>query len=280
MTCLPTKKKNMKSPLCFYNVRQRQLALVVTIVAIVVLPGFSASAEPLSQTDVFVGGGEGPQGSAVFRLPSTVIAQDGSMLAFAESRENGQDPGHSTVPIKMVMKRSTDNGTTWSSLVVIHSEPAFDLSDPRAAVDAKTGTVYLLYAQWPHGSSGSVPAGLGKDSTQIILQSSNDNGKTWSGPMNITTQVKDPTWRALNNAGPGAAIQLRWQTNPARNGRLLIPAWRGDGSGTRNNLSFYSDDGGLTWSPLQDELQLIEPQCMASVFRMTDASVRVSPANA
>ena len=193
-------------------------------------------------SDVFVGGQEGPDGTSNYRIPGMTVAPDGSILAYAEGRRNSADPG-AVLPIDMVMKRSTDNGQTWQPLAVLHHDDSFDYSDPRPITDMVTGQVHLLYTQWPDlCGQGCVPSGLGDNSSVMYLQTSVDNGLTWSGPINLNNQVKNPTWRALNS-GPGHGIQLRWQTNPDCNGRLLDP---GHINGA-DAVSVFSDDGGLTW---------------------------------
>lgn len=193
-------------------------------------------------SNVFVGGQEGPQGTSNYRIPSMTVAPDGSILAFAEGRRNSADPG-AVLPIDMVMKRSVDNGQTWQPLVVLHHNSSFDYSDPRPITDLLTGKIHLLYTQWPDLCGQScVPAGLSDNSSVMFLQTSEDNGLTWSGPINLNIQVKNPTWKALNS-GPGHGIQLRWQTNSARNGRLVDP---GHINGI-DAVSVFSDDGGLAW---------------------------------
>ena len=192
-------------------------------------------------SDVFVGGQEGPDGTSNYRIPAMTVTPDGSILAFAEGRRNGGDPGGSQ-PIDMVMKRSTDNGRTWQPLVVLH-QGGFDYSDPRPVTDWLTGNVHLLYTQWPDLCGQScVPTGLNDNSSVLFLQTSDDNGQSWSGPINLNPQVKNPAWRALNS-GPGHGIQLRWQTDPARNGRLLDPAHINGADA----ISVFSNDGGISW---------------------------------
>ncbi len=193
-------------------------------------------------TDVFVGGQEGPQGTPNYRIPSLTVAPDGSVLAFAEGRRNSGDPGYPQ-PIDMVMKRSTNHGATFEPLVVLQHDSQFDFSDPRPLTDMVAGKVHLLYTQWPDlCGQGCVPAGLDETSSVLLLQTSDDNGKTWSGPINLNPQVKNPAWRALNS-GPGHGIQLRWQTQSSRNGRLLIPAHVNG----QYPISVFSDDAGQTW---------------------------------
>lgn len=42
---------------------------------------------------------------------------------------------------------------------------------------------------------------------QLMLVKSDDDGKTWSEPINITEQVKDPSWYFLLQ-GPGRGISM------------------------------------------------------------------------
>lgn len=215
-----------------------------------------ARAEIITESDVFVGGEEGPQGTSNYRIPGMTVAPDGSILAFAEGRRSATDPGAGGFPIDLVMKRSTDGGATWSALVVLESNPAFDYDDPTPVVDAATGDVHLLYGRVPDDCGlFCVPPGVGDNSMNIWQLSSSDNGQTWGDPVNLTSQVKDPAWRGIV-PGPGSGIQLHWQDDlPARNGRLVVP-----GSINANrNLVFYSDDRGSTWQSgnlAQDDLGL------------------------
>jgi hypothetical protein len=226
--------------------------IVLFLLASLGVQASPAYAEVLAQGDVFVGGAEGPQGTSNYRIPSFTVAANGDLLAFIEARRSSVDPGQAGFPINMAMKRSVDGGQTWIDYTVLHANAAFDYSDPRAVVDENTGTVHLLYTQWPDDCGQSCVGvgmgdGLGDDSSQTFHQFSTDSGLTWSWPSNITAQVKNPTWEMINT-GPGIAIQLRYQdANPARNGRLVIPGHRRDGNGTGRNTSIYSDDGGATW---------------------------------
>src|SRR5688572_12553883 len=67
----------------------------------------------VSFTDVYQAG---DGGFHTFRIPSLVAARDGTLLAFAEGRRQGAgDAGD----IDLVLKRSRDNGRTWSAVQVI-----------------------------------------------------------------------------------------------------------------------------------------------------------------
>ncbi|MCA9261982.1 MAG: exo-alpha-sialidase [Planctomycetales bacterium] len=212
---------------------------------VLLLATSSVSADVDVLSDVFVGGMEGPQGTSNYRIPALVVAPDGSLLAFAEGRRSGADPGAAGQPIDMVLKRSVDGGATWGQLAILAADHRFDFSDPRPLVDSATGDVHLLYNQWPDDcGQGCVPIGLGDESSVLWVRSSQDNGQNWSTPVNLNASVKSPQWRALNS-GPGHGIQLQWQTNPQRNGRLVAPGHR-DASGY-HGVSIFSDDHGATW---------------------------------
>lgn len=205
----------------------------------------------------------GVGGYAVYRIPGFATAVDGSLLLFAEGRPTGSDPG-APGDIDIVFKRSDDSGQSWADLSVLQANAGFDYSDPRVVIDQTTGDAHLQYAQWPTLCGQTcVPTGLGSDSALIYYQRSSDNGQSWSTPVNISAQVKDPAWASLNT-GPGLGIQLKWQDSaPARNGRLLIPAHRRPPA--YEGISIYSDDGGTTWTHgsgatphFSDESEVIE----------------------
>src|ERR1041384_2764114 len=63
--------------------------------------------------DVFVGE---QNGYPVYRIPALVLTERGTLLAFAEARKSLRDHAEN----KIVMKRSTDTGSTWGALKVIH----------------------------------------------------------------------------------------------------------------------------------------------------------------
>ncbi|MEX0641455.1 MAG: sialidase family protein [Pirellulales bacterium] len=216
-------------------------------------------------TDVFVGGAEGPGGKPHYRIPSLIVAPNGDLIAFAEGRPVQNDPGEvGGVLQNVVYKRSTDGGATWSPFSVL-ADGQYNYSDPRAVFDLVNGKLMVHYTQWPDGvGSGAVPAGQGPESSVAYFRTSDDNGLTWNDPVNINQQAKSSSWMQLDT-GPGLGIQLQWQTNPDRNGRIVIPAWVrevGAGSTVFRNVSLYSDDHGTNWqrSPVISSVEANENQ--------------------
>ncbi len=231
-----------------------------------------AIAEVISVTVPFVS----PKGSYVtqpdryhtFRIPGMIVAEDGSVLVFAEGRRgDGSDPRRDkSAPIDVVMRRSTDNGRTWQPMVVIDSGfgtngDLVDFGDPTPVLDATTGTVFLFYGQWPDLAPRYVAHGQSTDpddGNQIVwVRWSTDNGKTWSDRKQVLypdepDETSDGLYWRQAEPGPGSGIQLGWQDRKSRNGRLIIPAKRAgsstpEGPVTVEPFVYYSDDHGKTW---------------------------------
>ncbi|MBI9018537.1 MAG: exo-alpha-sialidase [Phycisphaerae bacterium] len=215
----------------------------------------------INSSDAFV---NGQGGHAVYRIPSMTVCKDGSIIGAAEGRPNTGDPGASG-DIAMVVRRSTDGGLTWGDYVDVNDTAGFDYSDPRLVVDDVTGRVHLLYTQWPtRVGQASVPVAMDDTSSVCFHMYSDDNGISWSIPININQQIKDSTWHVVNT-GPGIAIQLKYQNDPAKNGRLIMASHNRNGSGSYNGAPIYSDDNGLTWhigaetgSPSVNESEMVE----------------------
>lgn len=195
-----------------------------------------------------------------FRIPAIVRAPDKSLLAFCEARkESAGDFGN----IKIVLRRSTDNGKTWSAIEVVANADAMQAGNPAPVVDMldpnyPNGRIFLFYNT---GNNHENEVRKGNGLRQVWYVYSSDNGLSWSTPVNITTQVHRPhqpkadsnyqfaeDWRSYANT-PGHAIQL--QQKPY-NGRIYIPANHSSGP-PQNKFEdyaahgFYTDDHGRTF---------------------------------
>ena len=60
------------------------------------------------------------------RIPSLIVTKKGTLLAFAEGREGRSDSGD----IDLVMKRSTDNGKTWSKQMMVWDDAGNTSGNP------------------------------------------------------------------------------------------------------------------------------------------------------
>ena len=185
---------------------------------------------------------KGMDGYACFRIPAIVKAKNGDLLAFAEGRKNGcSDTGD----IDLVLRRSKDNGDTWSSLEVIWDSGENVCGNPAPVVDLKTGTVWLL-STWNLGKDHEprIINQTSEDTRRVFVLYSEDNGKSWSGAREITedTKLQNWTWYAT---GPVHGIQLE---RGKYIGRLVIPCDHIEAD-TKHYYShiIYSDDHGKSW---------------------------------
>ncbi|MFA5858876.1 MAG: sialidase family protein [Elusimicrobiota bacterium] len=188
-----------------------------------------------SSTDVYVSKTDGYH---TYRIPSLIVAPDGTLLAFCEGRKNS---GSDTGDIDLLLKRSTDGGSSWEKQVVIWDDENNTCGNPCAVVDKVTNEIILLMSHNP-GKSGGKQGNTGKlpKTRTVWISKSKDNGVTWSKPQEITGQVKLPDWRWYAT-GPGAGIQLK-------SGRLIIPCNHSViGEKITHSHIVYSDDHGNTW---------------------------------
>ncbi len=192
--------------------------------------------EPIfEQTDVFVGGQDGV---FEYRIPVLLTSNEGTLLAFCDARvEKEGDPPNN---IDLALKRSVDGGKTWGPLQVLVDAGEGAVADSCGVVDRQTGTIWVLSVYSPKGiGSANAKPGLSGDTFTYQAVKSDDDGETWSEPIDITAMVKKPEWSA-GSPGPGTGIQTRA-------GRLIIPRYYTAGDGPSASFVSYSDDHGKTW---------------------------------
>lgn len=186
-------------------------------------------------SDVYQAGEGGYQ---TYRIPSVIATTKGTLLAFAEARRTGAgDAGD----IDLVVKRSHDHGDSWSRMQVVGDNGPNTFGNPCPVIDRNTGTVLLLTTQ-NRGTDREkdIIAGTSGASRTVWAMKSEDDGVTWSAPVEITTSVKRPDW-TWYATGPGIGIQTT-------SGRLVIPANHAEaGTGVHRSHLFFSDDGGRSW---------------------------------
>ena len=197
-----------------------------------------SGAEPLF-SDVFVSGADG---YVSIRIPAVVVSKKGTVLAFAEGRLKATDQAENDI----ILKRSTDAGTTWDKLQLIQDDGANSLNNPTAVVTT-SGRIILMYQRIPahlkERSKNTATGYQGDDIYRVLLVTSEDDGATWSAPKDVTRETKRPTLANTVASGPGIGIQL---TRGDHKGRILIPFNEGPYH-KWNNYAVFSDDDGATW---------------------------------
>lgn len=192
----------------------------------------------------------GDDGVAAFRIPGLVTTNKGTLLGVYDVRHNNSVDLQEYVEIGL--SRSTNGGRSWEKMRIPMSfgeegglpRAQNGVGDPAILVDRSTGTVWIV-AAWIQGVGNQrawFHSGQGMDSehtAQLMLVKSEDDGKTWSDPINITEQVKMPSWYFLLQ-GPGRGISMD-------DGTLVFPIQFIDKDRVPNAGIMYSMNQGETW---------------------------------
>lgn len=201
-----------------------------------------------------------------YRIPSLIVAKDGSIVVFCEARrESWRDKSRTDI----VIKRSSDNGKTWSTMLDLTKGNTGAFMDPTPLMDYSTGRIFLFTTFWPANDHS------GKTNKAILL-TSDDNGKTWSKPMDITEKLVTKE-RYIYGFGPGAGIQM---TGKKYKNRLILPARVSEiGNKKAHDVAIYSDDKGSSWTvgghgDTDDEFQIAESPTDVLVYNAREPKVR------
>jgi len=184
----------------------------------------------------------GDNGYNTFRIPAMVVTNKGTLLAFAEGRKNSSSD---TGDIDMVLKRSSDNGKTWSALQVVWDDGENVCGNPAPVVDRESGAIFLLMTRnLGIDHEPKIIDQTSMDTRRIFITRSTDDGLTWSTPAEITKDVKQDNW-TWYATGPCQGIQI---VHGACKGRLIVPCDHIEaGSNKYFSHIIYSDDHGKTW---------------------------------
>ncbi len=165
-----------------------------------------------------------------YRIPSLITASNGDLIAAIDQRVSSCKDLRHNDNINIVIKRSKDNGKTWGDLKALVDFPmGQSASDPSMILDETTGAVFMFYNYMDHKKEPDV--------YYHHLIKSNDNGKTWSKPLDITKEITKEGWKQdFKFITSGSGIQTS-------SGRLLHTLVNHE----KGLHLFGSDDHGDTW---------------------------------
>ncbi|MDH3243778.1 MAG: exo-alpha-sialidase [Saprospiraceae bacterium] len=186
-----------------------------------------------------------------YRIPGLVTTNRGTLIAVYDIRRNSSVDLQEDIDVGM--QRSTNAGETWSPMQLIMDmgewggKPQGEngIGDPSILVDKVTNTIWVA-GVWAHGHPdernwwASKPGLDPEETSQFMLVKSEDDGVNWSEPINITQQIKDPSWHLLLQ-GPGKGITTK-------DGTLVFPAQFKDADQMPHATIIYSKDRGETWN--------------------------------
>lgn len=186
-----------------------------------------------------------------YRIPGLATTKMGTLIAVYDIRYSGG--GDLQGDIDVGMSRSTNGGQTWEPMKTVIDMGTYNglpqnqngVGDPSVLVDQTTNTIWVA-GLWVNGLPGqtawygSKPGLKPEETGQFILVKSEDDGVTWSQPIDITEQCKNPAWN-LFFQGPGKGITMK-------DGTLVFPAQFKDDQKVPFSTIIYSKDHGKTWA--------------------------------
>lgn len=193
----------------------------------------------------------GDDGAKAYRIPGIVTTSKGTLLGVYDVRHNSSRDLQGYIDIGL--SRSTDGGKSWERmrLPLCFGEwgglplAQNGVGDPAILYDHTRGRVWVV-AIWCHGMGArmawhaSKPGMTHHTTAQLMMTYSDDDGKTWSQPINVTPQVKAEEWNLMLQ-GPGRGITMQDGTLvfafQHHSGKRKMP-WAG---------IIYSKDGGQNW---------------------------------
>ncbi len=181
----------------------------------------------LANTDLFV---SGTAATHTFRIPALVTAANGDLIAACDARRRSSRDLIWERDIDIVVRRSPDNGKTWSDMETVcdHGDgrPA---SDPSLVLDRTTGEIFCFYNYMDQDKAPK--------EFRLYVQSSRDNGGTWGKARDITDEIAKPEWKMdFKFITSGRGIQRR-------SGELMHTLVN-----LKNGLHLFgSRDHGRTW---------------------------------
>lgn len=192
-----------------------------------------------------------------FREPVVVRTNSGRLIVGIQAGDRHAWPERSGQDL--VVRSSDDNGLTWNPITVAAEAGNFSCQCHGLVYDTLNNRVHFLYTtyNWDYTAVGK---GRGSKYTAPVYEKmakanepfvtsysvhSNDEGKTWSKPRDITSNV--------GRQAHFGASEGRQLTAGKHKGRLLLAGSRMDlddkGNITHKHIGvWHSDDEGRTWT--------------------------------
>lgn len=213
-----------------------------------------ASIEQIKFTNLFSASMK--EGVSCYRIPSIITALNGDLITAIDERVPSCGDLKWNNDINIVIRRSTDNGTTWTDIETIVDYPIGEsASDPSMILDKTTGELFMFFNYMNLETE--------KDIFYLKMISSKDNGLSWTSPIDITSQITKPEWEndfKFITSGRGI------QTSTGALIHTLVNLQNG-------LFLFKSDDHGENWSLIDTP---IKPADESKVIELVDSTLMVN----
>ena len=124
---------------------------------------------------------------ACYRIPAIVTTTNGVLIAAIDERNISCGDLRSNRDINIVIRKSYDDGESWSVIEKIVDYPLGEsASDPSLIVDNVTNEIFMFY--------NYMDLDKAKDVYKFMLIKSSDDGKSWTSPREITTEIIKDGW--------------------------------------------------------------------------------------
>ena len=200
-----------------------------------------------------------------YRLPSIVVSKKGTVIVYGEARyldrtndSLGGDTNPDLCEMDLFIRRSTDGGKTFGERIWIAKGADYfrkgygeTINNPVMFV-GNDGKLHLLF-------------GCNVGQGGLWYCRSDDDGVTWTTPVNKISQIGGPA-RSMLGCGPGHGICLA-------DGTLIVSAWLMGGDAGSSVYTLYSKDNGETWKLGKRVSQNRDESC---IVELSDGNVMVN----
>jgi sialidase-1 len=182
----------------------------------------------------------GRSGYAFYRIPVILALPGGRVIVFCEGRcGSSGDSGE----IHIVSRISENEGETFGEQEIVIQEPGTTVGNPCPVFDHDTGRLWLFMNMNDGTISEQEIVNNPAKRRRVCSLYSDDAGKTWSKPLDMTGWLSKDTW-AWYACGPCHGLQTA-------SGRLVIPCdhsvYPFTDHGQYYSHIVYSDDHGKNW---------------------------------
>ncbi len=185
--------------------------------------------------------------------PQAVVLDSGRILLMYQRSKLGEHkakPGFGDDAYFTFVQHSDDDGQTWSS----PRDVSRGVKRAERVTSVASGPgIGIVLQRGEHRGRMLMPMNEGPyGDWRVYAAISDDDGQTWRYGERAPE----------DGSGHGNEVQMV----ELPDGCVMLNA-RTQGGGTKHRKVAISEDGGETWSPLQDDVVLVEPVCQASLLR-------------